>query len=208
MVFLCHNFAMGTPTKQNKDQIRKGLLDSRRKLSENEQHQKSLLIVENITESVILSKAKNIAFYHAVRGEADPSSLAIFPNKDLKQFYLPILSINKEQGLVFAPINAETQYKNNPFSIPEPLFKKEELINATELDLVIMPLLGFDLLGNRLGMGGGYYDRCFSFKNNRSIKKPILLGFAYDFQEVSNFEAEPWDIPLDLLATESRFITF
>ena len=70
-----------------------------------------------------------------------------------------------------------------------------------------MPLLGFDLKGNRLGMGGGYYDRCLAFKKSK-VKKPILLGFAYDFQQVDLLSAEPWDIGLDAIATESQFIHF
>jgi len=198
---------MNDSSKQNKEQLRKTLVNNRERQSIVNQHQKSLLIAKNIAESVIFSKAKRVAFYHAVQGEADPSSLVNTISQSSKQFYLPILSTDKDQGLIFAPINKNTQYKNNQFSIPEPLVKKEELINAAELDLVIMPLLGFDLLGNRLGMGGGYYDRSFSFKKNTQ-KKPTLLGFAYDFQEIPNLEPEPWDIPFDMLVTESRFITF
>ncbi len=192
----------------NKDKIRQILSHKRSRLTTQEQQQKSELIVKNIKQSSEFIQAKNIALYHAVRGEADPSGLVSsnFTNLN-KQFYLPVISLNKENNLVFAPINESTEYKHNSFSIPEPIVKNSKLINTEDLDLVIMPLLGFDNKGNRLGMGGGYYDRCFAFKKLQT-NKTILMGFAYDFQQLASLNAEPWDIGLDILATESQFIHF
>ncbi len=199
---------MASSSEKKKNQIRQILLNKRSLLTTQEQQQKSSLIIKNIKQSSEFKHAKNIALYHAVRGEADPSNL-ISPNftHSNKLFYLPIISLDKENSLVFAPINEGTQYKNNNFSIPEPVVKPSELINGEDLDLVIMPLLGFDNKGNRLGMGGGYYDRSFSFKQSQ-VCKPILLGFAYDFQQVALLNTEPWDIGLDMLATESQFLYF
>lgn len=189
--------------ENNKDGIRKSLRHKREQLSAQEQQEKSALIINNVRQSDIYKQATKIALYHAVRGEADPSDLM----DSSKQFYLPILSTNKDQGLVFAPIDENTQYKNNEFEIPEPIVDSDEFINAETLDLVIMPLLGFDNQGNRLGMGGGYYDRCFSFKKQQP-DKPILMGFAYDFQQVEVLSAESWDIGLDMVATESQLTHF
>ena len=199
MVFLCHNFLMQNPSK-SKDEIRKPLLALRAQLSKLEQQEKSAQIIAHIKQSDIFMQSKKIAFYHAVRGEADPEGLHSSTSNSQK-FYLPLLSSNKNQGLVFAPIDENTQYKNNAFSIPEPIVETHELLDAKELDLVIMPLLGFDLAGNRLGMGGGYYDRCFAFKHSNT-SKPILMGFAYDFQKIKSLITEPWDIGLDMIATE------
>jgi 5-formyltetrahydrofolate cyclo-ligase len=194
-------------SNSTKDKIRTILLDKRSQLTKQEQHEKSECIVKNIKQSELFIQASNIAFYHSVRGEADPSGLANKNTNRQKQFYLPVLSTDKKQGLIFASINQNTQYKNNQFLIPEPIVKPSDYSNAETLDIVIMPLLGFDLKGNRLGMGGGYYDRCLAFKKS-NIKKPILLGFAYDFQQVDLLSAEPWDIGLDAIATESQFIHF
>ncbi|MCF6189379.1 MAG: 5-formyltetrahydrofolate cyclo-ligase [Cocleimonas sp.] len=195
---------MQSPTT-NKDKIRKPLLALRAQLSKSEQQEKSAKIVEHIKQSNVFMQSKKIAFYHAVRGEADPKGLfnSISNSNDNQQFYLPLLSSDKNQGLVFAPIDQNTQYKNNAFSIPEPIVETHALLDAKELDLVIMPLLGFDLTGSRLGMGGGYYDRCFAFKQSQP-KKPVLMGFAYDFQQLDEINAEPWDISLDMIATEGN----
>ncbi len=200
-----------TTSNQNKEEIRKGLKKQRLALSSSQQKEKSNNIIDQVISADMYRSAHKVAFYLSVRGEADPQELMLLDEvKDedepsSKQFYLPVLSKDKGEGLVFARITKDTTYQNNKFSIPEPLFCEGDLINAKELDLVIMPLLGFDRQGNRLGMGGGYYDRCFAFKNKKKAK-PNLMGFAYNFQEVETLTAESWDIPLDLIATESEMI--
>lgn len=185
----------------SKHNLRKIVQNKRALLTTLEQKQKSISIIENVANSAVFKAAKHIAIYHAVGGEANPENL----KSHVKHFYLPVLPDTRDLGLFFAPITDLTQYKNNKFSIPEPVCSKNEYISPESLDLVVMPLLGFDLKGNRLGMGGGYYDRCFSFKKSNSLK-PLLLGFAYDFQEVDEIETEPWDIGFDLIATETRLI--
>lgn len=191
--------------KQSKEEIRKQLLAKRDQLSVSDKQQKSRQIISLIRESEVFKAAQSVAFYHAIRGEANPAELE--KNTREKQFYLPIISLDESQGLQFAPINRNTKYRNNKFSIPEPIVESNKLISAKTIDLVIMPLLGFDNQGNRLGMGGGYYDRCFAFKKTQ-VAKPALMGFAYDFQQVNSLTAEPWDIGLDMIATESLLKDF
>ena len=191
------------PMIQNKQVLRNKLSEKRKSIPLLEQHQKSTQIAQRVKSLRLFKKAKKIAVYHAINGEANPGEL---PSDTSKQFYLPVLSSNKSQGLEFSLINQETQYQNNEFQIPEPIGTTNK-IQPNSLDLVIVPLLGFDLNGNRLGMGGGFYDRCFAFKKE-SLQKPFLIGFAYDFQEIEEIQAESWDIGLDAIATETRFIEF
>ncbi|HEY8595526.1 MAG TPA: 5-formyltetrahydrofolate cyclo-ligase [Devosiaceae bacterium] len=68
-----------------------------------------------------------------------------------------------------------------------------------EPDLVVMPLLGFDRAGTRLGYGGGYYDRTLA----RLKKRPLLVGYAFAAQQLGHIPREPHDIPLDLVVTEA-----
>ena len=70
-----------------------------------------------------------------------------------------------------------------------------------------MPLVGFDRLGHRLGMGGGFYDRTFAAESWR-FRRPCLIGVAHDCQEVEQLSAQPWDVPLDALVTPSGWLDF
>ena len=191
-------------TKKQKDLFRKKIRNSRASKNQDEQHYKSNRIVEAVRNSPAFITAERIAIYHAVNGEANPKKLTALNDTD-KHFYLPILAKDKTQGLVFAPINATTKYKNNKFSIPEPIYKENDLVTGEVLDLVIVPLVGFDKKGNRIGMGGGFYDRTFAFKQEQS-HKPVLMGFAFDFQLSELIYQESWDVRLDFIATETQLI--
>jgi 5-formyltetrahydrofolate cyclo-ligase len=108
--------------------------------------------------------------------------------------------------LIFVKIDKKTQYKKNIYAIPEPIYTAKDIISSEDLDLVIMPLVATDKEGNRMGMGGGYYDRSFAFKKDKKTNYPQLLGFAYDFQLISSIYPEPWDVPLDFIASNKEFI--
>lgn len=183
--------------------LRKQLQDQRKALSQIDQKIYSEQICQQIVKSAIFQSARNIAFYTPVKGEASPLPLANEPNKT---FYLPLLSNQQKHHLFFVSIDEGTQYKNNIYNIPEPIYKNTDILPTTELDLVIMPLVAADKHGSRLGMGGGYYDRSFSFKKDIDVQKPILMGFAYDFQVVDKLSAESWDVPLDYLASNHELI--
>lgn len=184
-----------------KDQTRQKLRTQRAELSQESFNTMSSAIAYNVINSDVFKNTKRVGFYHSVRGEADPSSLKTLD----KQFFLPVLSKNLDEGLVFIELNDDTKFENNKFEIPEPIYDEEKIIAGNSLDLVIVPLLGFDKEGHRLGMGGGFYDRCFAFKKMNN-SKPILMGYAYDFQEIEALKPESWDVDLDMIATESGLI--
>ncbi len=97
--------------------------------------------------------------------------------------------------------------RRNRFGIPEPLTHKRVHVPPWGLDLICMPLVAFDRQGNRLGMGGGFYDRSLAYRRGRqSWHKPRLLGIAHALQEVAELEPRPWDIPLSGVATEAEII--
>ena len=77
------------------------------------------------------------------------------------------------------------------------------LVRAQDLDLILMPLVSFDDNGNRLGMGGGFYDRSLEFLRHRTRwHKPQVFGIAYDFQRINGLTPDPWDIPLQGVITD------
>ena len=187
---------------EKKDKLRKALKKQRSQLSLEQQRQKSHDIAQHVLNSKIFKAANSVGYYHAVQGEADPQIL--FTLHEQKKFYLPVVTKDSNApALLFAPVSPTTQYQNNIFTIPEPICEVSDMLRAEDLDLLIVPLLGFDKNGHRLGMGGGFYDRTLSYKQENPKKKPVLMGFAYDFQEISNLQAEAWDIGLDWIATES-----
>ena len=91
----------------------------------------------------------------------------------------------------------------NRYGIPEPDRPIRQRIRAASLDLIVAPLVAFDIYGNRLGMGGGFYDRTLAFLKRRgSWRKPVVVGVAYEFQKVQRLTAQPWDVPMHAIATD------
>lgn len=188
--------------------LRKRLKKQRAALSKRQQHTLSTQAVDLLQRSKAFRTARNIAIYLPVRGETDPVGLKRFANPR-QQFYLPVLSPYKPHGLVFVRWDKHTRFKNNRFNIPEPLIQHSKMKSARQLDLVVMPLLGFDHSGSRLGMGGGFYDRSFAFKKRlRHSARPCLTGIAYEFQRVEQLVRQDWDIPLDAICTEANITDF
>jgi 5-formyltetrahydrofolate cyclo-ligase len=118
---------------------------------------------------------------------------------------LPVLSKTKEKPLEFVLYRLGDKMRLNRYNILEPV--DAQGISTEELDLVILPLVGFDERGNRLGMGGGYYDATFSFLLNRNRSKPFMLGLGYEDQRVDELPTDSWDIQLNGILTERRLIT-
>lgn len=147
-----------------------------------------------------------VAGYWASDGEL-PLNMAIAPLEQRgQQFLLPV--IGTERTLRFAAWQSGETVEPNRYGIPEPVVAADDaLIDPMELDLVLVPLLGFDRSGQRLGFGGGFYDRSFAFLKDRPRPSaPLLVGVAYAFQELEAIESGPWDVLLDYIATDQELI--
>jgi 5-formyltetrahydrofolate cyclo-ligase len=108
--------------------------------------------------------------------------------------------------LWFAPFHPHTRLADNRFGIPEPVASRRQACPLLALDIVLMPLVAFDGRGNRLGMGGGYYDRTFASRAHRThLRRPLLVGAAFAFQRREHLEARPWDVALDAAITDRGF---
>ena len=145
-----------------------------------------------------------VAGYWAVNGEL-ALNLVIPPLLARgQQFLLPLLESGHQ--LRFAPWQAGEAVEPNRHGIPEPV-RVERPLAPFQLDLVLVPLVAFDRRGQRLGYGGGYYDRSFAFLNEQARPtEPLLVGIGYDFQEVQAIEPARWDVPLDFVATDRELI--
>ena len=120
---------------------------------------------------------------------------------------LPVLHPVCKGHLLFLEYGPHTTLVKNKYNIDEPELACPNVIPTSTIDVILMPLVGFDSKGNRLGMGGGYYDRTLAF-TQFTQQKPILIGIAHDEQEVETLPFEPWDIPLDIIVTPKRILTF
>lgn len=140
-------------------------------------------------------KAKHLGLYFSIHGEIDLTTLWKAAPLHGKQCYFP--SVNDDLTLAFVPATPATPFKTNRFGILEPDVSLDKATPPEELDLIIMPMVAFDMHCMRLGMGSGSYDRTLANKQNTT-----LFGVAYQFQRIDFINPQPWDVPLDAVITE------
>lgn len=162
-------------------------------------------LVQTAAREPLLRNSRRIAVYLPVNGEMDPRPLMDYLWSLGKTLYLPLLVSFSKRKLWFSAYRPGDPLVCNRYGIHEPARVHAKHIRTVALDLVLLPLVAFDGMGHRLGMGGGYYDRSFAFIKRRCHwRKPRLMGLAYEFQRLPLIEPEPWDVPLDAIATEQR----
>jgi 5-formyltetrahydrofolate cyclo-ligase len=121
-------------------------------------------------------------------------------------YCLPVLC--DDNLLRFAPWRPGDGLVSNRHGIPEPDIAPSSLLDAAVLSLVVVPLVGFDRSGHRLGMGGGWYDRSFAFRHEQRTPPPFLVGAAFGLQQIDPLDAASWDVALDAVCTESSTFDF
>lgn len=184
--------------------LRRDLRNRRRRLPRRLHRLWDRRILQRLQRLPAWRAARCVAFYHAADGEVDSRPLMANAWQSGKTVVLPRLHRHTPFWMDFVPCGAGTVLKRNRFGIAEPVGRVLQPIRR--IDLVLMPLVGFDRQGGRLGMGSGYYDRRFAFKRRRPALPPRLLGLAYGFQEIAQLPARPWDIPLSGVVTEQGWI--
>lgn len=115
-------------------------------------------------------------------------------------YCLPLL--HDDDTLRFAPWRAGDPLVTNRFGIPEPDIDPDAALPASEMAMLVLPLVGFDAQCNRLGMGGGWYDRSLAFRRESSAP-PWLVGAGFDVQRVEALPHGAWDVPLDAVCSEA-----
>ena len=186
--------------------IRKQLRRQRSSLSAEQQYLLSEKITSNLTSQAFFLRAKRVGIYLANDGEIDASDIIEICQKSSKQCFLPVIHPLKINRLHFARYTQNSRLIANRFGILEPCIKSAVIAPAWSLDLILMPLVGFDRQGNRLGMGGGFYDRTMAFTARGQWPRPQLVGLAYSFQEVDPMSPRKWDIPVKRIITEKEII--
>jgi len=178
----------------------------RRAISRRERARRANALARHLGTSLRVRGARRVACYLCNDGEIDLGPFLELLRNSGTQVLLPALH---NRALWFLPYGRDTRLAPNRFGIPEPDVAAHTRCRARDLDLVLMPLVAYDDAGNRLGMGGGFYDRTFSYLKYRSFwRKPLLIGVAYELQRLESLPARPWDVPLNGVATEKRLYRF
>ena len=184
-----------------RDALRKQLRRRRKALSTQQLDRAACDLTAQLLATQLIANQRNIAAYLPVAGEIDPlPTLQFCRDRGLKTF-LPVIH---ENVLLFGAYDEHTRLVSGQYDIPVPDCGISQMLQPHQLDLVLVPLLGFDAHCNRLGMGGGYYDRSFAFRqqHGREILSPVLCAVAHECQKVNAIPTEPWDVRMDMVVTD------
>ncbi|WP_306958597.1 5-formyltetrahydrofolate cyclo-ligase [Pseudomonas synxantha] len=197
---------MTEPAPLSRPQLRRMLRKARRALTPSEQRQAALGVYRQLAQHPLFRRAKHISLYLPTDGEIDPRLLLRAAQRRGKATYLPVLSAWPRTKMVFQRVRPGERLLPNRFGILEPRVNAHRQRQVWALDLVLLPLVGFDDAGGRLGMGGGFYDRSLAYLARRySWRKPTLLGLAHECQKVGRLAQASWDVPLAGTVTDKQW---
>ncbi|WP_111493978.1 5-formyltetrahydrofolate cyclo-ligase [Marinobacter bohaiensis] len=199
-------FPTPVPASANRRQLRRTLRQRRRALSDSQQRAAARGLIVQLMRYFGLSRARHIGLYLPNDGEVDPRAFIEQARRRRLSVYLPVLHPVLGNQLWFYRLDPRTRLRRNRFGIPEPARRNAPRRAPWALDAVLMPLVGFDDCGGRLGMGGGFYDRTFAFKRQAYARPPALIGLAHDEQEVESLPVQTWDVPMSRVITPTRQI--
>lgn len=197
---------MTEPAPLSRPQLRRMLRKARRALTPSEQCQAALGLYRQLAQHPLFRRAKHISLYLPTDGEIDPRLLLRAAQRRGKATYLPVLSAWPRTKMVFQRVRPGDKLSPNRFGILEPRVNVHQQRKVWALDLVLLPLVGFDSEGGRLGMGGGFYDRSLAYLARRKCwRKPTLLGLAHECQQVDRLAQASWDVPLAGTVTDKHW---
>lgn len=192
---------MSSPSASLRQQLRRDLREKRRALTRAEQRAAARALLKRLAALTELRHTRHVALYWPMDGEIDPRGLARLARFRRHRFYLPVLQAFPAGTLRFAPWRPGDRLARNRFGIPEP--RGRDLRPARRLDALLLPLTGFDADGNRLGMGGGFYDRTLAFRRHGRCP-PLLVGVAHACQQVPALPVAAWDVPLARIVSDRQ----
>ena len=179
--------------QQQRQQIRSQIRKTRANLTVFQQQLAEQSITQQALALIEQRQAQNIALYFSFDGEISTSSLINALWVQHKNLYLPVLHPFAKGHLLFLRYSPDTPMVKNQFGIWEPKLNVQNVLPLNELDILFTPLVAFDKQGNRLGMGGGFYDRTLQ---NWQQKSFIPVGLAHQCQQLEQLPIKHWDVPL------------
>lgn len=184
-------------------QIRATMRQRRTELSTLCQSQAAQDVLCHLQKLPQVKRAKRIAIYAAFNGELDTKPFIEYCWQSGIEVYLPRLHPVCIGHLLFLRYTPHTPMQVNRYGIADPVLDLRSVLPAQLLDLICVPLVAFDGNGQRLGMGGGFYDRTLASlaKINHAI---TTIGLAHNCQYVPHLPTADWDMPLQIIITPER----
>ena len=183
--------------------LRRQLRAQRQALPQHERAAAAAAVARRIADLGVLKPGERMAAYLPIHGELDTSPVIELARSLGCEVFVPVITSYERHRMRFAALPAGCEAPGNRFGIGEPRGTRH--VHGARLDLALVPCVGFDDAGRRLGLGAGYYDRHFAYLNwPITWRRPRLLGLAFECQRVARLAPQPWDVALWGVVTESR----
>jgi 5-formyltetrahydrofolate cyclo-ligase len=184
-----------------RQQIRTEVRQRRKNLTSEQQNLFAQQAAERVATHPRIQAASTVSVFLSFDGELDTAPLIKRLWQEGKQLCLPVLHPFTPGNLLFLRYNHDTPLVRNKLKILEPALDATQIVPLSQLDIILTPLVAFDCHGQRLGMGGGFYDRTLE---NWQDGGPYPIGLAHDCQQVDNLPVEHWDVPLPEVITPGK----
>lgn len=195
---------MSTLSGKSNKLLRKELRQRRRDIPSRLRLAHDRAIQMHLLQLIRSQQIGSLACFWPFDGEPDLIPICKELIADDCKIALPVVSEQLDYKMEFHRWNAVSPLTENRYGIREP--QKTIPMPLSGFDMLLMPLVGYDETGNRLGMGAGYYDR--QLETLRDLHRPYRLGIAYSLQQVSLIRKNDWDVPLHGLVNEHGWISF
>ncbi len=184
---------------QNHDEMRQANRKRRGALSPQQLQAAAEALAHRIIELDVYVRSTKLAVYFAVNGEIGLDVVIDHALAAGKQVFLPNLDQNH---CAFHRTSVNRKCASTSFACRNPTSAMSEMLQPDQLDLVLAPLVVFDENRNRIGMGGGFYDRSFAMRKAIEVTEPVLIGVAHELQKVDEIIPQEWDVRLDSVVTD------
>ncbi len=190
-----------------KKEIRARLLNKRDSIPLDQKLQKEDAIAKGLFALDYFQKADGILMYASFRSEVATTGLIDEIIRSGKRLILPMVD-SRRKALNLYEVRDSAELVLGYMGIPEPGITEDRAVTLSEVDLIVIPGAGFDIKGNRIGYGGGYYDRLLSNGSGglaRADNQVMTVALAFE-EQVADIPAEPHDVRVDIIITERRLI--
>lgn len=193
--------------QQWRQQLRQQLQRQRQALNQQQREQAGVQVAQQLRALPEFNQAGMIASFASFGGEL-PTYAIHQQLTSSQRLALPVLHPAEANHLLFLEVTDATVWRQNRYGINEPELRADKVVPLAQIDLMLVPLVGFDRSGQRLGMGGGYYDRTLVAWHQGQLPHLLTVGIGYDFQLLDELPHEDWDVPLNMVITPSRLWDF